>query len=496
MLMAEELRVLVVDDNPDILWLLKQLLEAERCQVTLCADGSSALARISQEPFHLILCDVVMPGVSGLEVLERSNPVAEGIPLVLISGYTDAESAIFALRHGAFDYFAKPFRLDDIRDLLHRVRELFHLGEGGAGQRTTKRAGLGHDRPREVLIKKSRALDLAAGTGKILGEIHDLGRLMEVILTLAMQSVRAERGALLVSSRCGERLKVAAVRGFGDAVVAGDEVASEPELWGSAPSPSQAAWLTVPLAVKGEPVGRIVLADGEGAERASIVDRRVVNILAQQASLALENASLYANLEATVFEGMRALVTALEAKDPYTEGHSMRVARLAVQICHEAGLPENVEDVVRYAGVLHDIGKVGIPDAILQKPEELTPAEYERMKTHPVVGYNILMPFSFLQEEALSVRHHHEWWSGKGYPDGLREAAIPLPARILAVADAYDAMTTIRPHRGPLGHEAALEELCRHAGTQFDPEVADLFLSLPSRELSPPTPPHPKHSER
>lgn len=488
--MADELRVLVVDDNPDILRLLKELLEAERCQVTLCADGTSALARISQEPFHLILCDVVMPGVSGLEVLERSNPVAAGIPLVLISGYTDVESALFALRHGAFDYFPKPFHLDEIRDLLHRVRGLFYLGEGGGSERTPRRDRLGRDRPREVLIKKSRALDLAAGTGRILGEIHDLVRLMGVILTLAMQSVQAKRGALLVSSKGGDRLKVAAIRGFGDAIVAGDEVGSEQELWGAAGPLPPTDVLAVPLAVQGEQVGRIVLADCDGAERASIVDHSILSILAQQASLALENASLYANLEATIFEGMRSLVTTLEAKDPYTEGHSMRVARMAVRICQRAGLPENVEDIVRYAGVLHDIGKVGVPDAILQKSGELTPEEYKRMKEHPVAGYNILMTFSFLQEEALSVRHHHEWVNGGGYPDGLRGAGIPLPARILAVADAYDAMTTTRPHGGPMSHEAAFEELRRNAGTQFDPEMVELFVRFSSRELPLPTAPH------
>jgi HD-GYP domain-containing protein (c-di-GMP phosphodiesterase class II) len=184
-----------------------------------------------------------------------------------------------------------------------------------------------------------------------------------------------------------------------------------------------------------------------------------------------------------VFEGMRALVATLEARDAYTEGHSLRLARAAVAICRRMGLGRDIEDVTRYAGVLHDIGKVGIPDAILTKPGRLTPEEYERMKEHPVLSWKILLPFSFLREEAVIVRHHHEWVNGKGYPDGLSGSAIPLASRILAVTDAYDAITTTRPYRAPRGHEAAIEELRRCTGFQFDSDVVEALASLSPRDL-------------
>ncbi|MCZ7626184.1 MAG: HD domain-containing protein [Candidatus Methylomirabilis sp.] len=122
--------------------------------------------------------------------------------------------------------------------------------------------------------------------------------------------------------------------------------------------------------------------------------------------------SPYTAVESSVFDGMRALVVTLEAKDPYTEGHSLRLAKVAVAICRQLGLGSHVENLVRYAGALHDIGKVGIPDAILRKPGRLTPEEYEQMKAHPVLSWKILLPFSFLQEEAVIVRHHHEWMNG------------------------------------------------------------------------------------
>lgn len=488
--MPGELRVLVAEDNPEILELLGQLLEAERCQVTLCPDGDSALARIAQEPLHLILSDIVLPGASGLEILDRSSAMEVWTPVVLISGNVDLEAALFAIRHGAFDCLLKPFRLDDIRDLVRRVQKLHGFAENGAGERMAQQLKLNVHRPQEVLIRKSRALQLIARSGKVLGETHEPGNLMGTILELAMRGTGAEMGALLVASEAEESLRVAASRGFSETVRPGDEVRNVDELWALAGLASEIMPFVVPLTVKGRQVSKMALASRHGPGSLSMADREMLDILAQQASMALENTSLYATIESSVFEGMRALVATLEAKDPYTEGHSLRVAGTAVPICRQMGLRSDVENLVRYAGALHDIGKVGIPDAILRKPGKLTPEEYERMQEHPVVGCKILTPFSFLREEAVIVRHHHEWMNGKGYPDGLQMSEIPLEARILAVSDAYDAMTSPRPYRAPRGHDNAIEELRRCAGPQFDPDVVEAIASLSLRDLCAPDPPH------
>lgn len=487
--MPGELRVLVAEDNPDILELLRELLETERCRVTLCSDGTSALARIAGETFDLILSDIAMPGASGLEILDRSSAIAAGVPVVLISGNVDLEAALFAARHGAFDCLLKPFRPDDIRDLIRRVQRLHGLAENGAGEPVVRQTQQNGYRPQEILIRQSRALQLIARSGKVLGATHDIGRLMGDIVELAMRGAGAELGALLVTSEVEEKLRVTASKGFGDSVKPGDEVGSVDELWALAGLPPGSASTVVPLIVKGRQVGEMVLASRHRSEAFFAADREMLDILAQQASMALENVSLYATVESSVFEGMRALVATLEAKDPYTEGHSLRLARVGVAICRQMGLESGVEDLTRYAAVLHDIGKIGIPDVILKKPGRLTPEEYERMKEHPVLSWKILLPFSFLQEEAVIVRHHHEWMNGKGYPDGLSGSAIPLPSRILAVADAYDAMTTTRPYRTPRTYDQAIAELRCFAGTQFDPDVVEALASLPSfSHHSPDTP--------
>ncbi len=174
-----------------------------------------------------------------------------------------------------------------------------------------------------------------------------------------------------------------------------------------------------------------------------------------------------------------AFVNVLEAKSPWTRGHSERVTAIAVEIGRTMGLgPRELEDL-RVAGFLHDIGKVGVFAQILEKPGPLTDIEMELIRLHPAKGVEILAPISQLESILPIVRHHHERMDGRGYPDGLAGAAIPLPARILAVADAYDAMISSRPYRPGMGRTRAIEEVRRVRGTQLDPDVVDAFLGLP-----------------
>lgn len=174
-----------------------------------------------------------------------------------------------------------------------------------------------------------------------------------------------------------------------------------------------------------------------------------------------------------------AFVNVLEAKSPWTRGHSERVTAIAVEIGRAMGLePRDLEDL-RVAGFLHDIGKVGVFAQILEKPGPLTDIEMELIRLHPAKGVEILAPIGPLEGILPIVRHHHERMDGRGYPDGLAGAAIPLAARILAVADAYDAMISSRPYRPGMGRARAIEEMMRVRGTQLDPEVVDAFLGLP-----------------
>ena len=172
------------------------------------------------------------------------------------------------------------------------------------------------------------------------------------------------------------------------------------------------------------------------------------------------------------------LAQAVEAKDPYTEGHLQRISSYAEQLARAAGLGADETAAVRYGGILHDIGKIGVKDWILLKPGALTPEEYEEIKQHPQIGAGIIGQMRFARDVAPIIRGHHERWDGRGYPDGLAGEQIPLGARIIAIVDAYDAMTTDRPYRRAMAPADALAELERTSGAQFDPSLLAIFVDL------------------
>lgn len=181
-------------------------------------------------------------------------------------------------------------------------------------------------------------------------------------------------------------------------------------------------------------------------------------------------------------QAVAALAQALEAKNPYTKGHSERVAEVSEHLAITLRMPHAHVERIRIAGLLHDIGKIGVPEAVLLKPEPLEAAEFELMKKHPVEGQNILRPISSLSDILPTVYHHHERYDGKGYPAGLAGETIPLWARILGVADSYDAMTSDRPYRKAFSKEFACKEIAKNSGTQFDPKVAAAMVEILSKE--------------
>jgi putative nucleotidyltransferase with HDIG domain len=180
---------------------------------------------------------------------------------------------------------------------------------------------------------------------------------------------------------------------------------------------------------------------------------------------------------------LEALLAALDTRDTETEGHSERVAAYTMLIAQQLNLSEAELQHIEHGALLHDIGKIGVPDHILYKPGPLTPEEWEIMKQHPVIGYKMCMKIEMLRPAAPIVLHHHERWDGRGYPYGLNGAEIPLGARIFAIADTLDAMTSDRPYRKALSFAQAREEIERCAGSQFDPELVRVFLELPEEQL-------------
>ena len=197
-----------------------------------------------------------------------------------------------------------------------------------------------------------------------------------------------------------------------------------------------------------------------------------------------ENRRLIAELEAGYLATIRSLASAIDAKDPSTRGHTQRVSELAVEIGRELGAPEKDLKALAYGGLLHDIGKIGIPEAILHKASALADGERQLMRAHPTIGSEILRGITFLEPALPGVRSHHERWDGQGYPDGLAGEAIPLVARIVNAADTYDACTSVRPYQPTMTSEAAIAIMMDLRGVQIDPTVCDALIRVVRRRTS------------
>ncbi len=194
--------------------------------------------------------------------------------------------------------------------------------------------------------------------------------------------------------------------------------------------------------------------------------------------LARHSFKLYMDMKEVYLNTIKSMVIAIEAKDPYTAGHSQRVSEYTVELAKEMKLSEDVIEELRYMALLHDVGKVGVQEAILNKGGQLTDDEYQKIQHHAVIGSDIVKEIKGLQEVYRAVRHHHERWDGGGYPEGLKGTEIPLGARLIAVADTFDAMTSNRIYRRGLEPEVAFSEMLRVAGTQLDPEMAAKFVEI------------------
>ena len=234
--------------------------------------------------------------------------------------------------------------------------------------------------------------------------------------------------------------------------------------------------LCVPLKIKDKVIGVLEAINKLESDVFNNEDLELFKILANQVAIAIDNARLYRELQDTFLQTAEALADAIEKRDPYTGGHTKRVVTYCMSIVKCLDINPEEKKHIKISAILHDIGKIGIKDTILRKPSELDKDEFEEMKKHPILGQEIMEKVTQLKDVIPGMRYHHERVDGKGYPDGLSGNKIPLVAKIIAVADAFDAMTTNRPYRKALKWETAIDNLKSGSGEQFDGEVVKAFI--------------------
>ncbi|MBL8764521.1 MAG: HD domain-containing protein [Phycisphaerae bacterium] len=239
-----------------------------------------------------------------------------------------------------------------------------------------------------------------------------------------------------------------------------------------------------PIRRKGQLIGALLAGNKIGRDPdPSSVDTQMLDAAAVFVGIFLENASLYADQRSLFLGTLGALTASIDAKDRYTCGHSERVAHLAKRLALTTGMDEGQAERIRISGIVHDVGKIGVPEAVLCKQGRLTDDEFAAIKLHPSIGYRILKDIPQMSDIVPGVLYHHERWDGRGYPEGLQGQRIPLVARILALADSFDAMSSNRSYRAAMPRERVLAEIRRCAGTQFDPDLTPAFVSLDFTEF-------------
>ena len=336
-------RILIVDDEETIRLALRKFLRSRGYEVEIAGSGDQALDVLDRDEFSLMLCDVRMPGMTGVQVVPLAMEKDPNLGIIMLTAVNDAATATEVLSHGASDYLMKPVELADLQQAVDRA--------------LTKRTNLIERRRVDKLIREE--------------------------VTLRTAELEREKEALRLMS-------------------------------------------------------------------VSIAET---------------------------------LINAMEAKDLYLRGHSQRVAELCVEMGQELSLEDPVIEDLRLAGRLHDVGKIGIREEILNKPGRLTSEEFEHVKRHVRIGLDILAPLLHIKNPLSFIEHHHEHWNGAGYPHGLSGEAIVLGGRILCAADTFDALTSKRAYREPLSPLATLEHLKVDVGMQFDPRVYDALVRVINRRL-------------
>ena len=473
-------KLLIIDDEEYILNLSRDILTKNHYSVRTALNGNEGLKLFEKETFDLILTDIKMPKIDGLDVIRHVRTVNKEIPIIVITGHGTLDIAINSLRLGAQGFILKPFTPAELRasiaDALEKTRLLSEN------------------------IRMRALMPLFQVSKEIIGEV-DPEKLLKRIVDFAVKEAKADKVCLALIDEITEKLQVKEHYNLSaDFISAFDErygvriakhiienkrpfvispdVRIPDEFEDFRTSGNILSGVCVPLAVRSAIIGFFCIGRTSGEQLFTASEVELVSVLSDHAAAAIDNSRLYEKLERSYLSTIVTLSGVVEAKDLYTDKHMKDIAEYSVEIAKKLGLSEKEIENIRKAALLHDLGKVSVPDSILMKEGKLTADEMEIIKKHPSTGAKMIEPVEPLKHAREIIKHHQECYDGSGYPDGLKGEDIPLGARIVAVADAFGAMTTTRPYRKALSVEQAMSELKKYAGIQFAPDIVEIFLAI------------------
>jgi len=474
--------ILIIDDEPVIREALSEILTNANYSVMTASDGEEGYNTLINDPYDLVITDIKMPKLGGMPLIEKiRGEFSVVLPIIVITGHGTIDIAMESMRHGTQAFILKPFTpreiLDAVEDVLERSRII------------------------KENIKLKATLPLFEVNKRLLRELN-IDQLMDIIVEEASQYTSSERTSLMLLEGDGT-LRMKAALGVDMKDDYADEYTVDIDKWvvenrrsllldgkddvdsdlRSLMNNSEIkSALCVPIIINNNLHGVLNLAKVSNKQPFTHSDEEVVSILCGQAGIAIENAKLYERVQNTHLDVIAALANAVEARDQYTANHAVRLSVYSCMIAEKMGISGSEMETIKRGAILHDIGKIGIRDSILLKEAPLSKDEFHAMKEHPEIGSRILKRMNGLEDVVSIVMHHHEFYNGKGYPYGKKGEDIPIGARIVGVADAFEAMTSERPYRSAMSVDAAIEELERMSGIQFDPDVVKVFKEIIDKE--------------
>jgi response regulator RpfG family c-di-GMP phosphodiesterase len=492
--MNENLKILVVDDEACILDIFINYFESMPNYTLLTAsNGLEALEIIESDQINCCFTDLFMPRLDGLELSRRIYQYDNTIPVVVMTGYPSMDIAIETLKNGVVDFITKPFNMEQILPTISKVisaRSTFveNILLKEEVERSKKLGNINNELKRKIkeintinlilqdLDQAKSSRDLFRKLVNLSGKITPCDEAHFCFFTQGMKNYEIITSYYKDGYKKNEEAEIIEKEMIG-------KIAADGIPYLIKRKDGEGNIIAIPLKIRSRVFGILTSIINNNDKCFSEKDIYFLNFLLEKASFSIENLALYENIYENLFSTLYAFVETIEARDPYTKQHSASVSGYAMAIARENGCSQEEIAKLEISGNLHDIGKIGIPDSILLKPGQLTDDEYEIIKKHPVIGSNIIGHLGMWTDEQDIIRHHHERFDGMGYPDRLKGEEIPLLARILSVADVYDALTTDRSYRQKMSNKVAAETIKENSGSQFDPNIVDIFFNLYTNDL-------------
>lgn len=485
-------RILVVDDESTVRKSIQKRLEREGYEVTSSDNAKDAIQLFQDNSFDTVISDIRMEGMDGLELLKRLQSQRRDVPVIMVTGAPSLDTAQESITAGAYDYITKPIERETLINTVKRAVEKKRLND----QLEEHKQNL-----ERKVREQTKTIFAIYKFANQLNSMNSLEDVVNSVVNFVADFMFSKRVSIMLLDEKGEYLTVKGHIGLDEEIIRNTRIRRGEAIAGQVLETGKAKivedvgsikaesdryseyrsfisfpLMQVPLRATNQSLGIINVTNRFGDQPYTNEDLENLDFIADTASVAINNQLKSVELEKSYFMTMKALATAVEEKDRYTRGHSERVKTYAVELAKRLGVSSETISIIENACVLHDIGKIGIPDFIIHKDRDLTEEEYRQIKEHPAKGERIIRVIPFLEPARSIIRHHHERFDGTGYPDEIKGKEIEPGARIVAIADAYDAMTTERPYRGPLPRDHAIAVLKEQKGKQFDPELVDIFV--------------------